>query len=90
VVVGGDSDVLGDNGYHGTDLVVPVKKKPGKELTKRQRKHNIAHSRLRICVEHGIGKMKTWRVLAERYRNPLRNHTVDFKNIAGLYNLMFA
>jgi len=81
---------IGDNGYHGTDLLVPVKRKPGKELTERQRKHNIAHSRLRICVEHGIGKMKTWRILADRYRNPLRNHTLDFKNIAGLHNLMFA
>jgi len=41
-------------------------------------------------VEHGIGKMKVWRIAAERYRNPRRCHTLMMKNIAGLHNLMFA
>ena len=47
-------------------------------------------SRRRIVVEHGIGKMKVWRVAAERFRNPLRRHTLVMKNVAGLHNLMFA
>jgi hypothetical protein len=47
-------------------------------------------SRRRIVVEHGIGKMKAWRIAAERSRNPRRRHTLRTKNVAGLRNLMFA
>jgi hypothetical protein len=46
--------------------------------------------RRRIVAEHGIGKMKVWRVAAERYRNPVRRHTLIMKNVAGLHNLMYA
>ena len=47
-------------------------------------------SRRRIVAEHAIGKMKVWRIAAERYRNPVRRHTLIMKNVAGLHNLMFA
>ena len=47
-------------------------------------------SRRRIVAEHGIGKMKIWRIAAERFRNPSRRHTLILKNVAGLHNLMFA
>ena len=47
-------------------------------------------SRRRVVAEHGIGKMKVWRIAAERYRNPRRRHTLIMKNVAGLHNLMFA
>ena len=43
-----------------------------------------------FVAEHGIGKMKVWRVAAERYRNPVGRHTLIMKNVAGLHNLMFA
>jgi IS5 family transposase len=80
----------GDSGYQGTYLKV-AKKKPRKgKLSAQDRKRNRAISRKRIVVEHGIGKMKIWRIAADRYRNPLRRHTVMMKNIAGLHNRMFA
>ena len=47
-------------------------------------------SRRRIVAEHGIGKMKIWRIASERYRNPNRRHTLIMKNVAGLHNLMYA
>jgi hypothetical protein len=47
-------------------------------------------SRRRAVVEHGIGKMKVWRIAAERYRNPPRRHTLIMTNVAGLHNRMFA
>ena len=47
-------------------------------------------SRRRIAAEHGIGKMKVWRIAGERYRNPVRRHTLVIKNVAGLHNLMFS
>jgi hypothetical protein len=80
----------GDTGYQGTALLTPVKKRRGQELTRRQRRGNARISRRRIAVEHAIGKMKVWRIAAERYRNPLRRHTLIIKNVAGLHNLVFA
>jgi DDE superfamily endonuclease len=80
----------GDTGYQGTALRTPVKKKPKQELTRRQRRGNRRISRKRIAAEHGIGKMKIWRIASERFRNPARRHTLIVKNVAGLHNLMFS
>lgn len=79
----------GDSGYLGTALIIPNKKPKGKELTKEQKEFNWIHSSIRVCVENGIGKMKIWQILAQRFRNKLKDHTIIFKNIAGLQNLMF-
>jgi hypothetical protein len=80
----------GDSGYQGTGLRTPVKRKPGRRLSRRQRRGNRRLSRKRVAAEHGIGKMKIWRIAAERYRNPIRRHTLIVKNVAGLHNLMFS
>src|SRR5437763_1949148 len=66
----------GDTGYQGTALRTPVKKPRGGKLTRRQRRGNKRLSRKRIAAEHGIGKMKIWRIAGERYRNPVRRHTL--------------
>ena len=80
----------GDSGYQGTDLEVPRRKPRGGTLTGEQRAGNRRLSKRRIAVEHGIGKMKIWRIVADRYRNPRRKHTVIMKNVAGLHNRMFS
>jgi hypothetical protein len=80
----------GDTGYVGTGLETPTKRPPGGELTARQEAGDRRLSRRRIVAEHGIGKMKVWRIAAERYRNPVGRHTLIMKNVAGLHNLMFA
>jgi len=80
----------GDTGYVGTGLDTPTRRPPKGALTARQKAVNRRVSRRRIVVEHGIGKMKVWRIAAERYRNPRRRHTLIMKNVAGLHNLMFA
>jgi hypothetical protein len=80
----------GDTGYVGTGLQTPAKRPPQGKLTARQKAGNRRVSRRRIAVEHGIGKMKVWRIAAERYRNPVRRHTLILKNVAGLHNLMFS
>ena len=80
----------GDTAYVGTGLTTPKRRPPKGELTARQKAGNRRVSRRRIVVEHGIGKMKVWRIAAERYRNPRRRHTLIIKNIAGLHNLMYA
>lgn len=80
----------GDTGYLGTGMDTPTRRPPKGTLTARQKAGNRRVSKRRIVVEHGIGKMKVWRVAAERFRNPLRRHTLVMKNVAGLHNLMFA
>ena len=79
----------GDSGYQGSDLRVPVKKPRTGHLSDEQKRSNRTLAKERIVVEHGIGKMKIWRIAADRYRNPTRRHTVMMKNIAGLHNRMY-
>lgn len=80
----------GDTGYLGTAIEIPWKKAIGKELTEKQKRSNRRFSSRRVTVEHGIGKMKFWRMAAEKYRNARHTHTLMLKNIAGLHNMMFA
>lgn len=79
----------GDSGYQGSDLRVPKKKPRNGRLSDEDRRSNRALAKERIVAEHGIGKMKIWRIAADRYRNPPRRHTVMMKNVAGFHNRMF-
>lgn len=79
----------GDTGYLGTRLQVPTRKPRGRPLTRRQKAGNRRLARRRVVAEHGIGKMKVWRIAADRYRNPRSRHTLMMKNVAGLHNRMF-
>lgn len=81
---------FGDTAYLGTGRRTPQRKPKGGAWTARQRRGNRRLARRRIVAEHGIGKMKVWKVVAERDRGPRSRHTLIFKNVAGLHNLMFA
>jgi hypothetical protein len=80
----------GDTAYLGTGQCTPTRRPPKGQLTARQEARNRRVSRRRIVAEHGIGKMKVWRIAAGRYRNPRRRHTLAIKNVAGLHTLMYA
>jgi hypothetical protein len=90
VVAPPDAKRTGDTAYIGTGLGTPTRKPRGGELTARQKAGNRRISRRRVVAEHGIGKLKVWRVASERYRNPVSRHTPVMKNVAGLHNLMYA
>ena len=79
----------GDSGYQGSDLRVPKEKPRKGRLSDEERRSNRRLAKERIVAEHGIGKMKIWRIAADRYRNPPRRHTVMMKNVAGLHNRMY-
>jgi hypothetical protein len=81
---------IGDTAYLGTMVCIPKKKPQGKPLAPRWKKGNKNHASKRVVVEHGIGKMKNWRICSERYRNKRSKHTLMFKNIAGFHNMMYA
>ena len=85
------SKPIADLGYCGvTTLQLPFKKPKGKNLTEEQKQFNKKLSRRRIIIEHIIGKMKIFQILVQTFRNPLSKHSLIFKNVAGIHNLMFA
>ena len=90
VVIPPGATGYGDTAYLGTGLRTPRRKPPKGRLTARQKAGHRRVGRKRVVVEHGIGKLKVWRVAAERWRNPRRRHTLVMKNVAGLHNRMFA
>ena len=90
VITPPDVKRTGDTAYIGTVLETPSRKPKAGELTASQKEANRKISRRRIVAEHGIGKMKVWRIASERYRNADRRHTLIMKNVAGLHNLMYA
>jgi len=84
------SKQIADLGYFGINsMELPFKKPKGKNLTEQQKQFNKILARHRVIVEHCIGKMKIFQILAQRYRNPLHKHSIIFKNIAGIHNMMF-
>ena len=90
VVAPPDAKRTGDTAYLGTGLRTPTRKPRGQELSDEQKAANRKISIRRVAAEHGIGKMKVWRIASERYRNPTSKHTLIMKNVAGLHNLMYA
>tara|TARA_A200000113_G_scaffold118414_1_gene106258 strand:+ start:160 stop:477 length:318 start_codon:yes stop_codon:yes gene_type:complete len=67
---------------------IPYKKPKKGKLTKEEKQYNHALSRFRVRVEHTIGRMKKFRILADRFRYPRTRHTVKFSIIAGITNLL--
>jgi hypothetical protein len=80
----------GDAADLGTPSETPTRRPRKGQFADRQKARNRRASKGRIVADHGIGKMKVWRIAAERYRNPGRSHTVVMKNIAGLHDRMYA
>jgi hypothetical protein len=80
----------GDTAYLGTGRRAPRRKPPKGRRTPRPKAGNRRVGRKRVVVGHGIGKLKGWRVAAERWRNPRRRHTPVMTNVAGLHHRMFA
>jgi hypothetical protein len=64
------------------------KKNANPSLTQTQRRENKEMGRTRVVVEHAIGGMKAFNILASKFRNRLKNFVDDvFILVAGLWNL---
>jgi len=77
----------GDLAYLGTNITMPLKSSKLHQLTQRQKDHNTRHSRKRIIVEHVFASLKTFRILADRFRGSLTNYHHYFLIVCGLRNL---
>jgi IS5 family transposase len=87
------SHVYADSGYQGlqedhASIEIPYKKSKKRPLTKEERDYNHALSRFRVRVEHRIARIKSFRILAERYRYPRNRYAVKISTVAGIINLM--
>ncbi|MDX2733645.1 transposase family protein, partial [Streptomyces sp. PA03-2a] len=51
-------------------IATPIRRRPGKELSPRQKSLNKAHARLRYPVEHGMARLKTWRIFRKARCSP--------------------
>lgn len=61
-------DILADKGYQGLDLITPVKKLPGGELTDDEKHLNRHINHHRVVIERVIAHFKCWRVLSSIFR----------------------
>ena len=85
------SHIYADSGYQGlqddhSGIDIPYKKTKVRPLTKDERTYNHALSRFRVRVEHSIGRLKSFRILSERYRYPRGQYAVKISTVAGIIN----
>jgi hypothetical protein len=54
-------------------LSLPIKKEKDCKLSPQEKDYNKDHSKRRIVIEHTICRLKKYRILADVFRNKLRN-----------------
>ena len=84
-----DLGYLGMERFHG-NVRLPKKSSKLHPLTKKEMRYNKRTARSRVLVEHVIGRIKVFRIIAEKYRNRRRRYTLRMKLICGLYNFEYA
>lgn len=85
--------VLADSGYQGADkegegrdIRLPDKATKLRPLTEAQKAANRALSKVRVRVEHALGRLKCFRILSDRFRHRLSSYDEIFDTVAGLVN----
>ncbi|MEK5749827.1 transposase, partial [Acinetobacter nosocomialis] len=71
----------------GIKYLMPFKASKKKPLTLLQKQINREISKRRIRIEHVNGKLKTFRILATRYRNRRKRMGLRLNLIAAIYNM---
>jgi len=78
---------MGDKAYRDRkhpEIETPMKKPKGKELSAEQKAANKELSRKRVRVEHGIRRVKGWRIVRDEYRMPAGLFTSVTSTVVGL------
>ncbi|KMU99018.1 MULTISPECIES: IS5/IS1182 family transposase [unclassified Acinetobacter] len=84
--------ILAYKGYQGIyvlypNSLLPLKAKRHCKLDPELKIYNQEINKRRIGIEHVFGSLKTFKILAERYRNRGKRLGLRFNLIAGIYNL---
>jgi hypothetical protein len=87
-----ESRLFVDSGYQGIadmhqNADFPYKASKNKPLDAEEKEYNTVLSRVRVVVEHIFGDIKTFKIMADRYRNKRKRYAVKFNIIAGIVNL---
>jgi DDE superfamily endonuclease len=85
-------DLLQDTGFQGfkpknANIIQPLKKPKGKELTPEQKESNKGKSKIRVVVEHSIRGVKIWRMakdVCRTWKHGLRDYQIFIA--CGLHN----
>jgi len=85
------TDIWVDSGYQGIQTVhansrLPHKRRKQCQLTAEQRQHNRQLACDRVLNENVIGKLKRFKIIADKYRNRRKRFGLRFNLIAGIYN----
>ena len=51
-----------------------------------EKEYNRTHSKIRVYVENAIRRVKTYRIMGDRYRNPLKKYDLANSIVCGLVN----
>jgi len=83
---------LADSGYQGIaklhdQTFIPFKKPKGGELLTLCKQANQYLAKFRILVEHKIGLIKLFKIIAQRYRNRRQRYDLRMKLFAAVVNL---
>ena len=87
--------ILADKGYQGIyalfeNSLLPLKAKRCCKLNPELKNYNREINKRRIGIEHVFGKLKTFKILAGRYRNRGKRLGLRFNLIAGIYNMQLS
>jgi len=75
-------------GYLGTDGVETPQRKPrGGALTEAQREANRHLAKVRVHVEHGIRRLKGFKIVRENYRHAMGLFPMVVSAVVGLIHL---
>ena len=87
---------LGDSGYRGVQKVhantlLPIRHKADiDKLTDEQKADRKANNKriasIRMKIEHVIGRIKVFKIVAEKYRNHLKRLHLRFNLVCGIVN----
>jgi hypothetical protein len=80
-----DTGFLGITSFH-VNSVLPKKKSKKHPLSKEDKRRNRAISRDRVVIEHVIGFVKRFKIVADKYRNRRKRFSLRFNLICGICN----
>jgi hypothetical protein len=86
-----DIMVMTDTGYIGLQKIhaktsMPKKRSKKNPLSAEDKRKNKNLSAQRVLNEHVIGKIKRFKIVADKYRNRRKRFGLRFNLIAGIYN----
>jgi hypothetical protein len=77
--------IVADKGYQGTEMITPVKKPIGRQLSDADKTYNTQVNQVRYVIERAIANLKTWRILHTDYRRPLATFQETITAVIGLH-----